>query len=226
MKKLTIALSLLFLLSVTTAALAGSVTINYGGENGTVQINTQTPGYVDNFSMSSGGDFSGYHGVTAYSLSREAQFSGGGDIYAATYASDFMVGIAVEGSTGYLRQNVDVSSSLYTNFLATASGCSYLIDSYVGDSSLGLGMNLTGDGSGKLGGDFSLYNTTLEADVYALGDGSGTFGLYAFAPYLDFGANIWADSLYTSVYMVAYNAWLDLYATFDSYLEGYGYVGP
>lgn len=214
---------MLLLLLPVGILFAGSTTINYGGTNGQVSINTSTPGYKDSFSMSAGGDFSGYHGVTAYTLSRKAQFNGGGDIYAVTYASDMVVGIRIEGNTGYLKENVKVSSSLAVNFLAQASG-TYEIDSYVGDSLLGIGMNLGGNGTGELGGDFSLCNTILSVDVFALGSGSGTFGLYAFAPYLDFGAEIWADSLYTDMYMSAYYAWIDIYSTFDSYLAGYGSV--
>lgn len=224
MKKLIIGLCVSLFLLTTTMVFAGSTTINYSGENGSVNINTSTSGYNDSFSMNSGGDFSGYHAVDSFSLSREAQFSGGGDIYAATYASDLTVGITIEGSNGYLGQNVYTGSSLATNFSAQADGSSYVIDSYVGDSLVGIGMNLQGNGYGELGGDFSLYNTTLEADVYASGDGSGTFGLYAFAPYLNFGASIWADNVYTDIFMDAYNAWIDIYSTFDSYLEGYGYV--
>lgn len=220
-KSLLICLSMLLLLLPVGIVFAGSINISYGGENGSVDIYTNTPGYSDNFSMNAGGDFSGYHGVTVYTLSREAQFSGGGGIYAATYASDMVVGVTIEGNTGHLGENVDVNSSLDANFLAQASG-TYEIDSYVGDSSLGIGMNLQGNGNGELGGDFLLHNTSLSADVYALGYGTGAFGLYAFAPHLDFGAEIRADSLYTDVYMSAYDAWIDIYSTFDSYLEGYG----
>lgn len=216
-------LVLLLLLSLPISALAGSTTINYGGTNGTVSINTSTPGYSDNFSMNAGGDFSGYHNVSPYSLSREAEFSGGGDIYAATYTSDFTAGIAIQGDTGYLGQNVHIGS-LSTDFLAQASG-TYEIDSYVGNSSLGIGMNLQGSGEGELKGDISVYNPSICADVYALGIGNGTFRLYAFAPYLDFGAEIWADSLYTDIYMRAYDAWLDSYTTFNSYLSGIGHLG-
>lgn len=223
MKKLIITICLLLLLLFPIAAFAGSTTINYGGTNGTVSINTSTPGYNDSFSMNSGGDFGGYHAVDAYSLSREAQFSGGGDIYAATYVSDLTVGIIIEGDTGYLGQNV-YAGSLSTDFLAQASGGSYLIDSYVGDSLVGIGMNLQGNGYGELGGDFFVDYATLSADVYALGSGNGTFNLYAFAPYMVFGASIWADSVYTEIFMDAYNAWIDVYSTFDSYLEGYGYM--
>lgn len=222
MKKLIIGLCIFLFFLTTNIVFAGSTTINYGGTNGSISINTSTPGYNDDFSMNAGGDFSGYHSASPYTLSREAKFSGGGDIYAATYASDMVVGITIEGNTGYLGENVDVSSSLAADFLAQASG-SYEIDSYVGDSSLGVGMNLQGNGNGELGGDF-LYNTSLSANVYALGYGSGTLRLYAFAPYLDFGAAIQADSLYTDVYMSAYDAWIDIYSTFDSYLEGEGSV--
>ena len=229
MKKLVplICLSMLLLLLSIGIVFAGSIDISYSGENGSVEIYTSTPGYNDNFSMNAGGDFSGYHGVTAYTLSRVAEFSGDGDIYAATCASDMIVGIAIEGNTGYLREGIDVSSSLDANFLAWAWGCSYLIDSYAGDSSLsiaGIAMNLQGNGNGELGGDFSLYNPSLYANVYALGYGSGEFRLYVFAPYLGFRAEIWADSLYADVHMGAYDAWLDSYTTFDSYLKGYGSV--
>ncbi len=233
MKKLIVlvlsVLVLLLLLSLPISALAGSTTINYGGTNGTVSINTSTPGYSDNFSMNAGGDFSGYHDVTAYTLSRAAQFLGGGDIRATTYTSDMIVGITIEGDTGYLGQNVDVSSSLATDFSAQADGSSYVIDSYVGDNGdnlLGMRMILSGNGYGELGGGFFVDYATLSADVYALGDGSGTFRLYAFAPYLGSRAEIWADSLYADVYMSAFDAWIDIYSTFDSYLMGYGYVGP
>ncbi len=224
MKKL-IVLVLSLLLSLPISALAGSTTINYGGTNGTVSINTSTPGYSDNFSMNAGGDFFGYHDVTAYTLSREAEFSGG-DIYAATCTPDMIVGITIEGDTGYLGENVDVSSSLAVNFLAQASGGSYLIDSYVGNSLLGIEMILNGNGYGELGGDISVFSPAIRADVHALGIGNGTFGLYAFAPYMVFDANMQADSLYTDIYMCAYDAWLNSYLTFNSYLglEGYGYV--
>jgi len=224
MKKLIIGLCILLFLLTTSIAFAGSTTINYGGTKGQISINTSTPGYDDEFSMNAGGDFFGFHSASPYSLSREAQFNGGGDIYAVTCASDMVVGIAIKGNTGYLGEDVDVSSSLDAHFLAQASGCSYLIDSYVGDSLLGIGMILNGNGYGELGGDISVYNPALYADVYALGYGSGTFGLYAFAPYMNFGAEIRADSLYTDVYMSAYDAWIDIYSTFDSYLEGYGSV--
>jgi len=211
----------LFLLS--TAAWA-KMTVNYSGSDGTVQINTQTPGFNDDFSMNAGGEFSGYHYVEEYDLSREAQFSGSGSIYAATYPTgiDGLIGITIQGSTGYLGQNFN-AVPLATDFLAEASGCTYLIDAFIGGSYIGLGAILEGNGNGEIDGDFSV-NAGLISDVYALGDGSGTFGLYAFAPYLNFGANIWIDSLYVDAYLCGYDAWIDMYSTFDSYLEGYGYV--
>ena len=225
MKKLVVlVLSLLLLLPIS--AFAGSTTINYGGTNGTVSINTSTPGYSDNFSMNSRGGFSGQHAVNTSSLSREVQFSASGDVYAATYASDLTVGIVIQGDTGYLGQSVDVSSSLTTNFLAQASG-TYEIDSYVSNNSLlGIGMNLQGNGVGKLEGDITVYSPIFDAKVYASGTGNGAFNLYAFAPYLVFDASIWADSLYTDMCMRACDAWLNAYTTFNSDLEGCGYIRP
>ncbi len=174
MKKLILVFSLLFL--IAQLAYAGTTAINYGGTNGQISINTSAPGYNDSFSMNAGGSFSGYHHAEYYSLNRKAQFSGGGDIFAVTSASDMIVGIAIEGNTGYLGESIDVSSSLIVNFLVQAS------------------------------------------------NGSGEFSLYAFAPYMDFGAEIWADSLYIDLYMSAYDARIGIHSTFDSYLEGCGSV--
>jgi len=216
MRKLIVVMAVLVL--IPTATWAG-VTINYSGSDGTVQINTQTPTYSDNFSVQ-GGDFSGLHALTPGSLSREVSFSDEGNIYAATYPNSFdvMCGVIVEGESGYMGQNVEVNSYFDTDYLAQGSE-NYRINSYVGDNNFGIEVTLNGEENGGVYGDFLAETETLEADIEAGADGSGAFEIYSFAPCLNFEAGMEIDECEVDVGMEGYRAWLDLYGEFDDYLD-------
>ena len=216
MRKLIVVMAVLVL--IPTATWAG-VTINYSGSDGTVQINTQTPTYSDNFSVQ-GGDFSGLHALTPGSLSREVSFSDEGNIYAATYPNSFdvMCGVIVEGESGYMGQNVEVNSYFDTDYLG--QGCeNYRINSYVGDDNFGIEVTLNGEKNGGVYGDFLADTETLEANVGAEAEGNGTFCEYSFAPYLKWEAGLDIDECDVYVGMEAYSAWLDLCGEFDDYLD-------
>jgi len=196
--------------------------ITFEGNNGTVNISIENPGYTDSFYMDSTGQFSYTYNADKYLLVREAQFSEGGNIYATTFPTQVnaMAGVAVEADIGYLQQEINTESSLITDFTAQAEGDDYLIDCYTGNSDFGEETLLQGNGDGEVAGNFTVDYTTLAGKINPRANAQGECGIYALAPYLYLNGGVWIDSLYVEIYMDAYNAHFEWDGEYENYLNG------
>ena len=95
----------------STMLLADEILITYKDLcNGSLSLYTQAAGYTDDFYLSAG-SFSGSHAADAYSLSRELQLSGGGQMHAVTDASSTVVEVGVAGSYMNLSQSIDFGNA-------------------------------------------------------------------------------------------------------------------
>ena len=95
----------------SSVSFADEVLIKYQDRgNGTLYLNTQAAGYNENFYLGAG-SFSGWHAADAYSLSREIELSGGGEMHAVTYASSTVAEVAFAGSYMNLSQSIDFGNA-------------------------------------------------------------------------------------------------------------------
>lgn len=116
-----------FTLCFASLAYAGSSTVIFNGGSGSIFIVTSAPGIsLDNFGVTSGGDFSAKQQLSTSSptvIVREGQYSGGGSITVFTKTTDpealFGTYLASD-ETGYLGESVIHGSSV--EFLAEAHG--------------------------------------------------------------------------------------------------------
>jgi len=91
----------------SAVSFADQILIKYEDRgNGTLSLYTQAAGYNEDFYLGAG-SFSGAHAVDAYSLSREIQLSGGGEMHALTDASGTVIEVAFAGSYMNLSQSLD-----------------------------------------------------------------------------------------------------------------------
>jgi len=81
-------------------------------DHGELSLKTLAAGYSDDFSLTAG-SFSGSHTADAYSLAREIELSGGGEMHAVTVAdaSNTVVEVAFGASQGTLSQSIDFGNA-------------------------------------------------------------------------------------------------------------------
>ncbi len=82
--------------------------VKFDGTNGSVAIDTETPVYTGDITMNAGGDFSGCQIARVSTLSREAQFSGGGNLNTNTNSSLVSDSFTFSGSQLSLTQNYNL----------------------------------------------------------------------------------------------------------------------
>ncbi len=97
----------------STTLSAEKVRIEYfDSYHGELSLKTSAAGYSDDFYLTSG-SFSGSHTADAYSLSREIELSGGGEMHAVTvtYASNTVTEVTFGASKGSLSQSIDFGNA-------------------------------------------------------------------------------------------------------------------
>lgn len=143
-----------FALGFATLAYAGSSTISFSGGSGSILIITTAPGItIDNFEVTSGGEFSAVQQLSTSSptiILREGDFSGGGSIRVITDVTDPEVQFGAylsSDDSGYLGQSVATGSSAEFQLSAQGSGSGNLEIVTATEEQLDFQFNLIYDAS-------------------------------------------------------------------------------
>jgi len=175
-----------FLLGFATLAYAGSSTISFSGGGGSILIITTAPGVtVDNFEVTSGGDFSAAQQLSTGSptiILREGEFSEGGLITVITDTTDPGVDFGVHLSSddsGYLGQSVITGYSLEVQLSAQGSGSGNL--------------ELVTNTEEQLDFQFNLMYDASTVDVIASADPFNLSWITQFDSSVQIGGIAWSD---------------------------------